>query len=290
LVLGLVAIVAGIFGTLGYLGLVLDDTRRAEARAREAQTTEAAARAAAESVAEELRAALAQRDQLAAERQRTLEVLAHEIRQPLNNAGSALQATASVLHGMEGPGAEQAAARLQRARAVLGNVNSVLDNTLAVAQLLALHRPLPLQEVELDLLVDLVLGDLNEAQRERVQVRRLADMRTAEVETGLMRLALRNLLLNALKHGGPAAHVELRLTEREDPPALLLCVADDGPGMEPAQMRAAQIKAADDPQPPRRGLGLYIARTVALRHGGRLHLSAVAPHGLRVCLELPLPG
>lgn len=90
------------------------------------------------------------------------------------------------------------------------------------------------EEVDLGCLIDLALGDLDESQRPLVQVQWLTGLREAEVEPGLLRLALRNLLVNAFNHGGPGVAVRLQVDEQALPPALLLRVVDDGPGLAAA--------------------------------------------------------
>ena len=310
------AVLAALYGSLGFMGLMLEITRRAEAQARDGQVAEATRRQSAEQTASELRTLLHQRDTLAAERERLLQVLAHEIRQPLHNASGALQAAGLALRAPRTSGVDQVALRLGRAEAVLGDVRSVLDNTLAVATLLGRRAPLVKQEVALDFLVDLTLGDLDEARRARVQVQWLTDQRSADCEPGLMRLALRNLLANAFNHGGPGVAVRVVLTEETEPQALAIHVIDNGIGatadrlaahaVDTAAMEAGQSAAqalapgpadlqipAPSPArpPPARGrsMGLRIVHQVMALHGGQLVLRAGQPHGLKASLLLPLP-
>ncbi len=299
----LVALAAALYGNLGYLGMVLDRLRRAEYRARQGQMAEAARRAAAEQTAAELRALLAQRDQLAAERDQLLRVLAHEIRQPLHNASGALQAAALLVQAPTPADTRLVSERLIRAQSVLGDVRSVLDNTLAAALMLTRRDPLVVQDVDLHLLVHLVLGDLPEAQRGRTQVDWQTPLRSAELEPGLVRLALRNLMRNAFEHGGPEVRVTLRIEEQDEPPAMVLVVADDGQGRLAALLEAgAPLPMPAAPAPPaapgsaaatvmpRRGLGLFIVRRVMALHHGRLVLSANPPHGLQARLVFPDPS
>ncbi len=283
LVLHATAALAALYGNLGFVGMVLDITRRAEAGAREAQVAESTRREAAEGNAQALRLLLAQRDRLASERERMLQLLAHEIRQPLHNASGALQAALLAMQASPAASVLQVSVQLGRAQTVLGEVRSVLDNTLAAASQLSRSAPLSVQEVDLDFLVDLALGDLGPAQRAAVQVQWQTDLRQAEVEPGLLRLALRNLLVNAFGHGGPGVVVQLQVSEQAQPPALLLRVVDDGPGLPDDQ----PADAAGDRRP---GLGLTIVRQVAALHGGRLDLLPNAPHGLQAVLVLPLPA
>ena len=279
------AAMAALFGNLGYLGMVLDGLHRAEMQARQDQIDETASRAAAEQTAQELQDLLVQRDALAGERESLLQVLAHEIREPLQNASQAMQDAVQVLRNPHGATAAQVGSQLLQAQTVLGDVRSVLDNTLAAATLLSRDTPLVRQDVALDFLVDLTLGDLGVRQLERLTV----DWRTAvdslEVEPGLVRLALRNLLSNAFTHGGPAAEVRLTIDTLPAGAGLRLAVSDDGPGITPAQL---QDQAPPPGQPARRRLGLSVVRQVMDLHGGQLLLGNELPRGFVAQLVFPL--
>ena len=280
---GLVALaaIAAIYSNLGYLGIALDRRHAAEARARQTSLAALADRDSANRDAAELRQALAEREALMAERDRLLQLLAHEIRQPLHNASGALRVLRQLLLGPQvAAPLLQADAPLRKAEAVLGNVHSVLDNTLAAALLLQQQGPPTLHEVELAVVVKLALGDLAPAHSAAVRVQHDTDLRSAELEPALMRLALRNLLRNAFMHGGSGVQVGLHLSESADPPALLISVIDNGPGLDQAGLAGRK----------HRGLGLNIARQVAQLHGGRLALEAQPGGGLAARLVLPLPG
>jgi len=285
LVVGAAAL-AALFGNLGYLGMVMEDLHRAELQARQAQIDETASRAAAEQTAHALQTLLAQRDELADERESLLQMLAHEIREPLQNAGLAMQGAVQVLRHPRGASASQVSAQLSQAQTVLGDVRAVLDNTLAAATLLSRETPLVRQEVALDFLVELTLGDLGASQLERLTVEWLTDVDSLEVEPGLVRLALRNLLNNAFAHGGPAVNVSLRLDELPASHSLRLVVADDGPGITPGQL---QMPRPDSALPTRRRLGLTIVRQVMDLHGGQLLLGNELPRGFVAQLVFPLP-
>ena len=268
-------------GFLDFLGLMLVGVRAAELRARDLQLAETVRREAADRNTLDLRGLMAQRDRLSVERERLLQLLAHEIRQPLHNASGALQAAGQALRDTPSAGSAEVTQRLGRAEAVLGDVRLVLDNTLAAASLLARSPPLVLQEVELAFLVNLVLGDQDAAERRRVPVQWQTDLRELEVEPGLLRLALRNLLLHAFRHGGLSVQVVLRLVEQMQPSVLLLQVIDSGPGL------TMPVDAASQPGV---GLGLQIVRKVMLLHGGGLQLETAQPQGLQASLVLPLPA
>lgn len=303
LVLVLVLAVAAVYSNLAYLGMVLDDTRREAHAAREAQVAEAAARAATEHTAQALRDLLAERDRLAGARLDMLHLLAHEVRQPLHDIGAALAGAAQAARPPEVAAAAGPAAvlpRVQQAQALLGRVRHVLDNTLAAATVLTRAEPLVLQDIELGFMVSLVLGDLPTAPRARVRLDwQVPQTQPVPMDLGLVRLALRNLLLNALQHAGDGLPVVLQVAEElgtsaSAVPQLVLSVQDQGPGLpQPPAGPVADPTPAPSPAGPGpragRGLGLVIVRAVAARHGGDLRLHNLRP-GLRASLVLPLPG
>lgn len=231
-------------------------------------------------------------DRLLQERGEMLDVMAHEVRQPLNNASAALQSAASA---MRETGATAASDRLSRAQKVMGTVLASIDNTLAVASLLA--RPDSIQKIEtdIDMMLAVAIADMPSAERSRVQVVRHTDAVTALVDMSLMRLALRNVLSNALKYSGVASDVTVGVAESEDDLALVLEVADHGPGLADQAMshlfeRASRRNRREVAGGSGLGLGLYIVRRVMELHGGRAELSRNGPEGATIRLTVPRPA
>jgi signal transduction histidine kinase len=288
--LAVIGFVAGLYGNLGYMGLALDRARNAEEHARAERLGERFKRELAERQSEELRTMLDQRNRLATERDRLLRVLAHEIRQPLHNASGALQSATEVLRMPGGSREGGASDRLLRAQDVLGDVRSVLDNTLIASDMLARMAPLSKDDVDLIVLIELTIGDLSTSQRARVSVQRLTMVRTVALDPGLTRVALRNLLRNAFKHGGDGVRVRIRVEEQAEPPATVLVVEDDGVGM-------AHPQAFGPSDPPKvldwpadhEGLGLFIVFRVMALHGGHMKVMPTKPHGMTVRLTFPEP-
>ena len=198
-----VAAATAVYANVGYLDMVMDRVKASELRARSAQQTAVSVRDAAVQTADGLRTLLAQRDQLMQKRDHLLQVLAHEIRQPAHNASGALLAAAAALQSVAPEASNpQAVQPLLRAQAMLGSMQSVLANALASVALLTRDTPLLTQDVDLDFLIHLTLGDLQQAQRSRGHLAWQTSQRSAEVEPCVLRLALHNLLRNAFLHGG----------------------------------------------------------------------------------------
>ncbi len=225
-------------------------------------------------------------DQLLHERSEMLDVLAHEVRQPLNNASAALQGAAASLAGR---GERQAQERLNRAQAVLGQVLAGVDNTLAAASLLAGGGRIAREDTDIDTLIAVTIADLPREQRDRIVVHRHTATRTALMDMSLLRLALRNLLSNALKYARGVSPVTLHVIDFDEPAVLQFEVADAGPGI-PRELlprlftRGARGSGGTESA---HGLGLYIVRRVMDMHGGTAELLRTGPLGTVMRLTLP---
>ena len=105
-----------------------------------------------------------------------------------------------------------------------------------------------------------------------------------------IRLLLRNLLDNALRHSAGAAQPPVLRVAREGD-RVVLSVRDFGPGVDEAALpRLAEPFWRPDASRERAtggvGLGLYLCKLVALAHGGEFTLRNAQP-GLEVKVVLP---
>ena len=227
-------------------------------------------------------------DRLLAERSEMLDVLAHEVRQPLNNASAALQSAIAVLAER---GERAASEQMRRVQVVLGTVMSGIDNTLAVASLLAGagDGETTLADTDIDLLIGVCVGDMPASARGRIRVERQTPTRTLWADAGLMRLALRNLLANALEFSPGDTDVTIRICESDAPFALMIDVVDQGSGIDPAvlpRLFERGVRSSAMGHRLSHGLGLYIVRRALQLHGGDAVLLHTGPTGTAVRLQL----
>jgi signal transduction histidine kinase len=226
---------------------------------------------------------------LLTERSEMLNVLAHEVRQPLNNASAALQNAEHTLLRQRGPAALEAAEPLHRAQRVLGGVLAGVDNALAVAALLAEGHGATLADLDLEMLVSIAVGDMQADDRGRIQVSHETSARTVAADAGLMRLALRNLLANALAFSPRNASVVVKISEAASGASLCIDVIDQGPGIPAEVQQRLFQRGARGPAHERRGshgLGLYIVRRAMELQGGHAQLLHTGPQGTAIRLEL----
>jgi two-component system sensor histidine kinase HydH len=109
------------------------------------------------------------------------------------------------------------------------------------------------------------------------------------VDPDLIAQVLLGLVTNAAEAVAPGGHVELRA--RVEPAAVVLAVADDGPGVPEAD-RARVFEPFYTTKASGTGLGLAMAERIARAHGGELRVvqgAGAGPGGRGACFELVLP-
>jgi signal transduction histidine kinase len=273
-------LVSTIFANIGFMGLALD---RARLTTREQQFAMDVLREKQQA----MEGAARTREAVASERARTTRLLAHEVRQPLHNAAVALQSGVATLANSHD--AVVAARAIEQAQAVIRRVSATLDNTVAATTMLAADGRISTADTDLQMLVDLCLGDLPPEARRRVKVDYRADARSARLEPSLVRLALRNLLMNATLYAAADTDVVLRVLDSDEPLAVVLEVADFGPGIAD-ELRERIFDEGIRGAPatvPGYGLGLHVVKRVAKLHGGSIEWRPNAPCGSIFSLVLP---
>jgi two-component system OmpR family sensor kinase len=208
------------------------------------------------------------------EHERLLADAAHELRTPV----AALRATAETALA-ETATAEVAIdpatyrAHLDSVLRQTQRLSGVLDALLTRARLAAGSQPIGREPLRLDLLAEDTVADAyNDLGIAPEHV--VVDARPSVVEADptLVRLALRNLLENAILHGRrPDTPTRLRV----EVAGVCIAVSDNGPGVPEELLTAPFTRYSSRTG---NGLGLSIAADVAAAHGGRLEVGN-APDG-----------
>lgn len=196
--------------------------------------------------------------------------LAHALKTPI-----AVQRTA-----LDAPAPDLATARAQNAV-----MERLVQHHLTRARAAALSGSAAAEAVPL-VAGEAVVRALRRLFAERGLEITVAGDRTARVRVDHQDMAemLGNLLENACKWA--RRRVALRVAREAG--EVVIRVSDDGPGLTPAQRRAAMARGARlDEAAPGSGLGLAIVRDLAELYGGKLSLAAAEEGGLLARLDLP---
>jgi signal transduction histidine kinase len=104
-----------------------------------------------------------------------------------------------------------------------------------------------------------------------------------------LRLLFGYLLDNATSYVQPERPCRVRVTGRASAGFAIYCLADNGPGVAPAQaLKAFELFRRFEPgTAPSQGMGLALARHIAVRHAGKIWIETGSEEGSRFFVSLP---
>ncbi|BFO04490.1 MULTISPECIES: sensor histidine kinase [Pseudomonas] len=224
---------------------------------------------------------LAQIEQLLRREHRFIADAAHEMRTPL-----------AILR-LHAQNAQTATSEEERQKALgfliagVDRLGRVVNQLLTLARLeprLAQHNRevIDLEELVTEHLAELTPWILEQGQEPSLDIAP-GDYHLATDASALV-IALQNLLTNAVNHSPPGGRIRVSLAQVEE--QVLLCVEDEGPGIDEADLERVFERFYSKDSANGAGLGLSIVSMIAKRLGGSVQLCNVAPHGLRATLRL----
>jgi two-component system, NtrC family, sensor histidine kinase KinB len=124
-----------------------------------------------------------------------------------------------------------------------------------------------------------------------LEVAPLATPGLVSVDPERVAIAVANLVANAVRHTPSGGRI--KLSASRDEAALRLAVTDSGEGIDAASLprifeRAVSLGEPRPDDPARHGLGLSIAREIAVQHGGEILAESEPGRGSVFTLVLPL--
>jgi light-regulated signal transduction histidine kinase (bacteriophytochrome) len=186
---------------------------------------------------------------------------------------------------------EREAGYLQRVRAGVANMFSLIDAMLTLHQL-ARAAPLRRTSVDLSALAHAVVDELRAAEPDRICRIQIERGMVMTCDPALMAVALRNLVGNAWKFSARKEVMQLEVGLEWGSPAgfTSLRIADQGAGFDPqlaVKLFAPFQRLHHASEFPGTGIGLATVQRIVQRHGGTVRAEARPGAGATFWISLP---
>ena len=218
--------------------------------------------------------------------QDALGIAAHEIKNLLGPLAMTLQICERRVQQGEPAGRDD----LAFARAQVRRLSDLVNDLLDVTRIDAGSFPLRVGTVDLGALVAAALEAFRRVHARRVVTDLPTEPLAISGDAERLGAVLTNFLDNAAKYSPEAAPIELRVSRAGG--RVRIAVVDGGPGISPddqARLFQRYFRTTAAAEKTRGvGLGLYISRVIAERHGGSVGVSSTPGRGATFWFELPL--
>lgn len=211
--------------------------------------------------------------------------VSHDLRAPLRHIAGFLGMLGELASVRENAEAERLAARAETAAKRLGRM---VDELLRFAQLGRQHlRP---ETVDLQALVAALRDELCAGSGNRRVEWNIGTLPAVRADTTLVRLALQNLLDNALKYTRLRDPAKIEVSAVTEADAVTLCVRDNGAGFDmkyAGKLFGTFVRMHGETEFPGTGIGLAHVKRIIERHGGSVRAEAAPDHGAAFFVTLP---
>jgi two-component system sensor histidine kinase KdpD len=218
-----------------------------------------------------------------------IDAMAHEFKTPLTSIKAA---TTSLLSAPEQP-VETRLELLRIADEEAEHLRYLIDDAVEMARLDTANIQVEWERSSLPNVVREVVASMEkEIDGRPIDVLTDTEQPSILLDQRLIRLAIKQLLDNALKYSAPSTPLQIAVRSR-DKETMMVDVTDHGPGILPAEQARVFERFWRGPsvrkQMPGSGLGLSIAHAIARAHNGDLSLMS-RPGETTFRLMLPIQG
>lgn len=226
-----------------------------------------------------------QMEQKTLEQQRFIQIISHDLREPINSINN----FSHLIEDLYRPLLPKDGQRyLDFVRRGVLRMRDLLDDLLHYVQL-DNHQPKSIA-VDLNDLMAAVAADLDSAIERRQAIVEVGPMPTVQADPTLMRLALQNLVANALKFVAEGVQPRVSVWSTHSGNAHAIHIQDNGIGIAPEHHQTifgVFTRLHSRRQFDGSGLGLSICRRIVELHGGQLLLNSSPGQGSCFSIHLP---
>ncbi|MDY3582336.1 two-component system sensor histidine kinase RstB [Enterobacter hormaechei] len=215
---------------------------------------------------------------LIASKKQLIDGIAHELRTPLVRLRYRLEMSENLT-----------AAESQALNRDIGQLEALIEELLTYARLDRPQTELHLSTPDLPLWLQTHINDVQSVNPQRKLLTAITPGAYGALDMRLMERVLDNLMNNAMRYSETTLRIGLDLQGSQ----AILCVEDDGPGIEPAEReKVFEPFVRLDPSRDRAtggcGLGLAIVRSIAQAMGGSVRCEASELGGARFVFSWPI--
>ena len=215
-----------------------------------------------------------------------LDSMSQEIRTPL----AAIRAAATDLAGLKNAGSD-GAELVTEIQEAAERLNGLVGKVLDITRLESGHIKPLFNECEINDIINVAVVETETAlARHHLTVDLAPNLPIIRTDFVFLQQAVMNLLANAGLHTPAGTSVTLRVRGSED--AVLISVADNGPGIDPQCLPRVFDKFYRGPGAPTggTGLGLSLVKGFVESLGGRVTAENLPAGGVQFTISLPLHG
>jgi len=220
--------------------------------------------------------------------------VSHELRSPLITISGFAELLKEQILGPLNEEQKNAAEAIDRSSQSL---LSMIQNYLDLARIEQGDIHLTLENVELfSEVIQPVVEDMSEQlarQGMSVKIREPSQSLRIRGDRELLKVVVSNLLSNAIKYGNPQTAIRISATPRGD--FVHVAIRNEGKGVRPEDRQRifekfVRLETAQNSYGRGAGLGLYNARYIVEKHGGKIWAESRYEHWFKVVFTLPAVG
>jgi signal transduction histidine kinase len=214
--------------------------------------------------------------------------VAHEIRNPLNAIGMAIQRLQREFAPAQAESQQEYLRFTEVLRGEVGRLNEIIE------QFLFFARParLDLQPVQIDkILKDLLMLSQETAEQQKIYlVNRIdSDLPLLKLDRQRIHEALWNVVTNALQSMPQGGRLELGARANKEKTQVIIQIEDTGEGI-PGENLGKIFDYYFSTKEKGMGLGLPLAHKIIREHGGTIGVESTVGKGTLFRIALPVPG
>ena len=220
--------------------------------------------------------------ELAKQRLDLIQLLTHEVRQPINNAQASLQ---SITPNLDKPPSISEAANyaLDRAKGSLDGITRALSNVIVASTLVADDQNWLRQQIDAMEILEIARLDCSSANHKRIVVAPPDHHISIECVPTLLRVALHNLLEHALSVADVGENISVSVTADGVKLGVLFTISGYVDPQKIDEMDVSRdLGMISRPSPQMTSSGLFVANLIAQKHLGECSIEAGNPDIIKI--------